>query len=207
LQRGIKGVCRRALHLLPALLLFAVLAPAAAWARHDPWLIETGDPNDSHCGFCHTLDTNNGAPTAEPGTSYINPSARTILPMKAANGGTAPATFGCTFCHSNKLTNVRMQDALSSFDDRLNRHPVGRDFSGTITDKIYLTTIGTDMTNELDCVDCHDATLLTYPDHQTVANGGSWDQDANPGGLLNVSAAGFASWSQLPPLAAVWWSG
>ncbi len=110
--------------------------------------------------------------------------------MKAANGGTVPDTFGCTFCHSNPLNN-KMKDALSHFDNtKVSKHPVGYNYlTQTDSNNEYLSSVASaPISGEIRCIDCHDPTILTYPDHQTVGNGGTWDQTNNPFALRNVSA-------------------
>ena len=55
--------------------------------------------------------------------------------IKAANGGTVPAEFGCVYCHNSDLTKTdpdtgtpgqdRMRDASRHFRDKASAHPVG----------------------------------------------------------------------------------
>jgi predicted CxxxxCH...CXXCH cytochrome family protein len=136
--------------LLTAVCLVALLAmPASVRAAH---YIDEG----AGCYSCHTLDTAEG----EPNTSYINGASRTMPLIKAYNGGAAPATLGCTYCH-NSPANATMKDALSHFGFKSSKHPVGFNFvGGTETNSEYLTGVGSATANEMDCLDCHDVTIV-----------------------------------------------
>ena len=125
------------------------------------------------CYSCHTLDNQD----AEPETSFIAKVARTLPLMKALNGPTAPARFGCTFCHNNPA-NATMKDALSHFGVNTSKHAVGQNIAGGAeTDGEYFSTVGSTTAGELDCVDCHEATLLapglpaTYVGHAPAGVG------------------------------------
>lgn len=145
--------------LLVAGLLLA--APPAARALH---FVDEG----SACYACHSLNDR----TSDPDSSAMAQIARTLLIMKSFNGGTTPARFGCTYCHSNPANRV-MREALTHFGTKASKHPVGRNFvTGEETNGEYFSTIGSTAGDELDCVDCHDPVLLapdaaegSYVDH------------------------------------------
>jgi hypothetical protein len=140
---------RRAAVALAALAALALLAAAPAGAAH---FVEEGNG----CYACHTL----GANESDPDTDAINKVARTLMLMRAYNGGDTPARFGCTFCHNSPST-AAMRDALSDFGPRPSKHPVGFDFVRRVeTNGEYLSALGSATPNELDCVDCHDPQLL-----------------------------------------------
>ncbi len=126
-----------------------LLAFGTVRAQHWP-------PDDSEaCSNCHTLDADEGLDE----TSYINKAARTMNTILTLNGGTAPARLGCTFCHSNPVNTV-MMEVLDHFGDKTSKHPLGQTFAGGDTNGEYFSTIASTTPLELDCVDCHDATLL-----------------------------------------------
>jgi hypothetical protein len=139
---------RGALPLAAALL----LAPAPAAALH-------ALPDEGSCYDCHTLN----AGDSDPETSAINSVFGTLGQMRVANGGRAPERFGCTYCHSG-TPRARMRPVLDDFLlPRPSRHPLGVRFAGERPGKTqneFLSTVGSSTEGELDCVDCHDETLL-----------------------------------------------
>jgi hypothetical protein len=109
------------------------------------------------CYHCHTLD----AGEVEKGTSHISAASRTLPAMKSLAKGGAPASFGCTYCHSNDLNRDRMKGVLTQFGSQTSKHPVGVDFTAAVeTQGEYLSTWDSDTARELDCIDCHDPALL-----------------------------------------------
>lgn len=126
------------------------LAPVRLFARH---FVEEGNG----CYACHTLD----ARESDPKTSAIITVSRTLLLIKSYSRGVLPARLGCTYCH-NSPANAAMRDALSHFGLKPSKHPVGVNFvTGTETNNEYLSTLGSSTPEDLDCVDCHDPTLLS----------------------------------------------
>ena len=131
-----------------------------------------------NCVDCHSLDSNEG----ENGTSYISSASRTLPTMKSL-AGSAPASFGCTYCHSNDL-NGTMKGILTHFGAKSSKHPVGKIRGGSETQNEYLSTWDTTFVNELDCIDCHDPLLVIdqnpanlalaapYANHVTPNTGG-----------------------------------
>ena len=144
------------------LLLFAslvLLPPPAALATHNSELLGLME-----CYDCHALSPTEGG---VEGTSHISSSSRTMSAMKSANGGTVPDTFGCTFCHRDDLLS-KMSGVLDHFGStRISKHLVGHlrsDQSPTgDTDNEYLSNNTSNTADELDCIDCHEPSLLTAP--------------------------------------------
>ncbi len=128
------------------------------------------------CYNCHDMNSHN----VEPGTYAIS---RTAVAEAKGHGWTSGMRLGCTFCHRSVNTVIAITDVLSSFAGATppgaSRHPVARDFTdGSIDNTVpYLSTDNTTFAGHLDCRDCHDVTLVGYPNHDN-----NW--------LLNVGAAG-----------------
>jgi predicted CXXCH cytochrome family protein len=101
------------------------------------------------------VDVNEG----EDGTSYISAASRTLPTMKSLNAGSAPVSFGCTYCHSDDL-NAKMKGVLTHFGGQMSKHSVGKVRGGAETQNEYLTTWDTTFLTELDCIDCHDPLLV-----------------------------------------------
>jgi hypothetical protein len=111
--------------------------------------------------------------------------------------------FACTFCHSNPANDPGgvMVNALDDFAIHGSIHFVGkkRDAAGTDTTFEFVSNVdgidysatpatgnGSLVTDELDCIDCHDPALLTsgvYPNHADPATRGG-----NPFMLRDVSS-------------------
>ena len=167
-------------------------APAPAGAvphANDPLNTYWGsvEPGGIGCSSCHTLNATEG----DPQTSYISVTSRTLPELRSANGGVTPASLGCTYCHNRASATTKMKGALAQFSGQRSQHPVGRTFTGgsayTDTQGEYLSSLGSNTPDEMDCLDCHDETL--------VAPGGYYmaheDPPAsNPYLLKLVTAAG-----------------
>ena len=162
------------------ILSFALLLPGPPQADAAHY-IPAQEPN-GFCYDCHTLNPNEG----ETGTSFINSNSRTLPWMKIFNGGSAPAEFGCTYCHNN-INNGQMREAISHFGAKTSKHPVGLNFAtGVESTGEYFSSWSSATANELDCVDCHDVSLGSgtgYPEHGAPPVG-------NPLMLRSVSTAG-----------------
>ena len=129
------------------------------------------------CVNCHSLD----ASEAETGTSLISAASRTLPIMKMLSGGAAPETFGCTFCHNNKLNGEKMKDVLLHFGTSTSKHPVGFDFRRKAdTKNEYLTSTATSLADELECTDCHDALLLVGRDRANQAGPAPYANHVDP---------------------------
>ena len=174
---------RRSAAALLLLLLGLLLIPSNVRAAHY-------FPEGRGCYACHSLDQQE----AEDGTSLIASVSRTMPLMKLYNGGSAPANFGCTYCH-NSPANTAMRDALSHFGPKASKHPVGYDFWGAgESNNEYLSTIGSAVADQVDCVDCHDPDLLapglptSYVGHvaKTVVPRSTY----NPYMLRSITASG-----------------
>ena len=139
-------------------------APAGALPHaNDPINAYWGsvEPGGSGCSGCHTLNNCEGVPS----TSYIKASARTYPDMKAANGGVdVTGNLGCTFCHNRGTAASKMKGALIHFNGLRSQHPVGRKFTGASayhdTQGEYLSSYGSNTPEEMDCLDCHDESLI-----------------------------------------------
>ena len=145
------------------------------------------EPGGNGCSSCHTLKSSEVAPD----TSYIIAASRTFPEMKSANGGVTPNNLGCTYCHNRMTGSAKMKGALMHFSGQRSQHPVGRTFTGgsayTDTQGEYLSSLASNTTDEMDCLDCHDETLVA-PDGRYMAHE---DLPANnPYLLLKVTAAG-----------------
>jgi predicted CxxxxCH...CXXCH cytochrome family protein len=150
-------------------------------------LAEHSGGND--CYNCHALNAND----VQSGTSNLNIATMT---ESRAHGWRAGMRVGCTYCHRSVSTTSNMPDVLSSFagatPNGASRHPVARNYvTGTIDNTPYLSTDNTTTANHLDCKDCHDTTLTSYPDHDNTtwlnnsgANGRT--KSTNPFGLRSV---------------------
>ena len=88
------------------------------------------------------------------------------------------------------------------FTGKISQHPVGRTFTGgsayTDTQGEYLSSLASNTTDEMDCLDCHDQALIApdgrYMQHQVLpAN--------NPYMLKKVTAAGQYDNSAAPATA------
>ena len=115
--------------------------------------------------------------------------------MKAANGGVSPAgKFGCTYCHNRTTATSKMKGVLSEFSGLRSQHPIGRKFTGTSaytdTQGEYLSSITTNTAEEMDCLDCHEETLV----NNYYGSKSMYHIDPIPAGnpymLKNVTTAG-----------------
>ena len=172
------GHVRRVTICLAVLLSFLNLLPPGAGAYGPPSGL------DSNCSVCHTLDAAEG----DANTSYINSSARTFPLIKAYDGlasNQTPEYLGCTFCHYLNEANTVMKPVLNHFQGKLSFHPVGVNFTtDTTTNRLYVSSYGSNSPNELDCVDCHDIDLRGgYPQHNDPL-------PSNPYMLRGVTVAG-----------------
>ena len=174
---------------------------SSAPMSHDPWKLAVGralgDPTHKaaagRCENCHTLK----AAEAEPNTSYINNAARTIQSYKISlkRPIVDEDNLGCTFCHSSRLDNTTMDDVLSDFEFAPNQHPVGVTVAGANNNDEYLSGNGTaPLADRLQCLDCHQPSLLGYPYHEgrTTDPGiwaGTWNKADNAAALQGVTAA------------------
>jgi predicted CXXCH cytochrome family protein len=166
-------------------------APAGALPHaNDPTNAYWGsiEPGGSGCSGCHTLNNFEGVPS----TSYIKASARTYPDMKDANGGVdVTGNLGCTFCHNRGTAASKMRGALIHFNGLRSQHPIGRKFTGPSayhdTQGEYLSSYGSNTPEEMDCLDCHDESLIAPGGYYMVH---ADPQANNPMYLKNVSAAG-----------------
>jgi len=141
------------------------------------------------CYACHALN----AATVEPGTTSMSMTAMTELKSR---GWVSGMRLGCTFCHRS-VNSPTIPDVLSSFSGATpygaSRHPVARNYlTQAIDNTPYHSTDNTATAQHLDCRDCHDTTLTSYPDHDNnwLNNIGSAGRTktTNPFGLRNVTA-------------------
>ncbi len=141
-----------------------------------------GDARAAHwgtsvdCYNCHDMNGDN----VEPGTYSIS---KTAIAESKGHGWTSGMRLGCTFCHRSVNTVIAIADVLSSFSGDTppgaSRHPVARNFLTNVIDNgvPYLSSDNTAFDGHLDCRDCHDVTLVAYPNHDN-----NW--------LNNVGSAG-----------------
>jgi len=152
----------------------------------------------SFCYDCHTLNAN----LADPDTSFIQAAHSTLPTMRSKNGGIAPPTFGCTFCHNDPTRTVNMKTAFGPFDSKVSQHPVDRTYSkdgnsnvtlGANTySTIYMSNWDNSFAtpaNQIGCVACHDAGANggAYPNHP-IPGTGSRAAGVNPFMLRNTAA-------------------
>jgi predicted CxxxxCH...CXXCH cytochrome family protein len=162
----------------------------------------------SICGDCHNLNPM----LADNNTSFIHVSARTLPQMRSANGGVSPGNysptgkkFGCTFCHNDALRTIQgkaMKDSFNPFLSKPSQHPVDRSFSKDANGNLTLgANTGTNLymsnwdnswvvpTDQIDCIDCHDASANggSYPNHPASGTG-SRVAAVNPFMLRNTAA-------------------
>src|SRR5512145_31279 len=101
---------KRFLFSVISFLLFLSVAflPRSGYAegKHNEYL-ETQDD----CDICHSMS----APDVEDNTASIRKNIRTAWNIKQVNGGKFDNVMGCTFCHYNTGSMVRMKDVLDQF--------------------------------------------------------------------------------------------
>jgi predicted CxxxxCH...CXXCH cytochrome family protein len=177
MTRRIIGAASAALGM--AVLVTAILWSGAAWAAHDA---------GKQCYVCHDLSGAN----VEVGTHLIS---RGVMTESRSHGWTVGKRLGCTFCHRSVNATAAMPDALTGLTGTTpgsSRHPVARNFAtGAVDNTAYLSTDNTTTADHLDCKDCHDIALVSYPSHNLnwLNNVGAAGQTkaTNPYGLKNVS--------------------
>lgn len=148
------------------------------------------------CYVCHTLQA---GVALIPGTALVNPY---VMYEFTQNGWTPGTRLPCTFCHRgmnhpaipNVLSYVAYDNVNQDYFYGKSRHPVARNYlDNSIGNTPYLSTDNSATPGHLDCVDCHDRTLLTYPNHNdnwlnNVGGVAQRRKSDNPFGLYNVSA-------------------
>ena len=89
--------------------------------------------------------------------------------MRAANGGVTPVNLGCTYCHNRATATTKMKGVLSHFSGQRSQHPVGRSFVGgsayADTQGEFLSSYLSNAAQEMDCLDCHDESLIAPNDY------------------------------------------
>jgi predicted CxxxxCH...CXXCH cytochrome family protein len=151
----------------------------------------------SFCIDCHTLN----ADLADPDTSFIQASSRSLPTMRLRNSGVAPATFGCTYCHNDPTRTGNMKTAFGPFDSKPSQHPVDRAFGKdslsnvTLGANTYTTLYMSNWDNswtrpasQTNCVECHDVgSVANYPNHP-IPGTDNRVLTVNPFMLKNVTA-------------------
>jgi predicted CxxxxCH...CXXCH cytochrome family protein len=162
--------------MLSGLALITVAAPRVALADHS---------GGNSCFACHALSGGGGATNmVQAGTASIS---YTAMSEFRNNGWVPGMRIGCTFCHRSATSSSAMPDVLSSFagatPNGVSRHPVSRNYvSGTIDNTPYLSTDNTSFAQHLDCRDCHDTSLVSYPDHNA-----NWIANVGSGGAIKTN--------------------
>ncbi len=143
------------------------------------------------CYICHALNAND----VQLGTNNINIAT---MAESRSHGWTVGMRIGCTYCHRSVNATAIMPDVLSSFSgatpNGASRHPVSRNYvTNAIDNTPYISTDNTTVANHLDCRDCHDTTLTSYPNHDNttwINNSGAAGRtkSTNPFGLRSVTA-------------------
>jgi predicted CxxxxCH...CXXCH cytochrome family protein len=164
----------------------------SAWALR-PGSVLADHGGGASCYECHDLTGTN----VQAGTHLL---ARSAMAELRSHGWVQGMRPGCTFCHRS-VNNVYVPDVLSSFAGATppgsSRHPVSRNFAtGVVDNTPYLSSDNISFAGHLDCKDCHDITLTSYPNHDngwlnsTYTGGGSAQKNkaTNPFGLRLVSA-------------------
>jgi predicted CxxxxCH...CXXCH cytochrome family protein len=177
MTRRIFGAASAALGM--AVMMTALLWSGVAWAAHDA---------GKQCYDCHDLSGAN----VEPGTHLVS---RGVMTESKSHGWTIGKRLGCTFCHRSVNATAAMPDALTGLTGTTpgsSRHPVARNFAtGAVDNTAYLSNDNTATADHLDCRDCHDTALVSYPNHSAnwINNVGAAGQTkaTNPYGLKNVS--------------------
>ncbi len=141
------------------------------------------------CYACHAFS----AGIVEPGTASMAKSAMTEI---KTHGWSTGQRLSCTFCHRS-VNVMGIPDVLSDFTiTGVSRHPVSRNYvTQAVDNTAYMSNDNTSFAQHLDCRDCHDTTLTSYPDHDngwlSSSYGGGQPQKnkaTNPYGLRNVTA-------------------
>lgn len=139
------------------------------------------------CYACHAFS----AGIVEPGTTSMAKSAMTEIKTH----GWSTGRLSCTFCHRSVNT-IGIPDVLSDFTTTgVSRHPVSRNYvTQAVDNTAYLSNDNTSFAQHLDCKDCHDTALVSYPDHDNGWLSSSYsgqpqkNKATNPFGLRNVTA-------------------
>jgi predicted CxxxxCH...CXXCH cytochrome family protein len=170
----------------------AVLAALALAFTCAPWgAARAAHDGGANCYNCHALNAND----VESGTASM---AKAAMAEIKSNGWSAGQRCSCTFCHRS-ANSAFMPDVLSSFAGATppgaSRHPVSRNYvTQAIDNTAYLSTDNTSFARHLDCRDCHDTALVSYPDHDNGWLASSYtgipqkNRNTNPYGLRSVSA-------------------